>query len=37
MELKNNLKIIKQTDQDYLKVLELAIKSGTPVLLEDIG
>jgi dynein heavy chain len=31
------LKAIQQTDTNYMKVLETAITSGTPVLLENIG
>lgn len=37
MEKQNNLKVIKQSDSGYMKVLEIAITLGTPVLLENIG
>lgn len=31
------MKIIKQTDADFLRTLENAIQFGQPVLLEDVG
>lgn len=37
MEKKNNLDIIKLTDKNYVRVLELALQSGHPVLLENVG
>lgn len=37
MEKENDLKVIQQTDANYMKVLESAITNGKPVLLENIG
>lgn len=37
MEKENQLKVIKQTDNNYTKVVENAIRFGFPVLLENIG
>jgi dynein heavy chain len=37
MERENSLKVIKLTDQDYLRTLENAVQFGTPVLLENVG
>ncbi|XP_044766447.1 dynein axonemal heavy chain 6 [Coccinella septempunctata] len=37
MELPNNLKIIKLTDPNFLRILEMAIRLGYPVLLEEVG
>lgn len=37
MELPNNLKIIKLTDSNFLRILEMAIRLGYPVLLEEVG
>jgi len=37
MEKNNNLKVIKQSDANYMQVLELAITFGQPVLIENVG
>lgn len=37
MEKENDLKVIQQTDANYIRILETAITAGTPVLLENIG
>ena len=37
MEARSNLKIIKLTNPQFLRVLENAIRLGTPVLIEDVG
>ncbi|XP_070136648.1 dynein axonemal heavy chain 3 [Drosophila bipectinata] len=37
MEKNNNLKVIKQSDGNYMQVLELAISYGLPVLIENVG
>ncbi|XP_075164298.1 dynein heavy chain 3, axonemal [Haematobia irritans] len=37
MEKKNDLKVIKQSDSNYMQVLELAIAYGNPVLIENVG
>lgn len=37
MEKANKLKVIKLTDNDYMRTVEMAIKFGHPVLLENIG
>ncbi|XP_025074096.1 dynein heavy chain 7, axonemal-like [Pogonomyrmex barbatus] len=37
IEKKNNLRVIKQTDSDYMSVIEQNIETGIPVLLENIG
>ncbi|XP_011706108.1 PREDICTED: dynein heavy chain 7, axonemal-like [Wasmannia auropunctata] len=37
MEKKNDLKIVKLTDPDYISVIERNIETGTPVLLENVG
>lgn len=36
MERENQLKVIKLTDNNYVRVLENAIQLGFPVLLENI-
>lgn len=37
MEGKNDLKIVKLTDSNFMRVLENAIRVGKPVLLEEVG
>lgn len=37
LEKENDLKVIKQTDANYMKIVERAITSGQPVLLENVG
>lgn len=37
LEKENNLKVIQQTDTNYMMVVEQAIMSGKPVLLENVG
>jgi dynein heavy chain len=37
MEKVHDLKIIKSSDRDYMKVIESAIELGKPVLLENVG
>lgn len=37
MEKSNNLKVIKQSDANYMQVLEVAISFGLPVLIENVG
>ncbi|TDG53310.1 hypothetical protein AWZ03_000125 [Drosophila navojoa] len=37
MEKNNNLKVIKQSDNNYMQVLELAMTYGQPVLIENVG
>lgn len=37
MEKDNSLKVIKQSDDNYMRVLEIAITYGNPVLLENVG
>jgi len=37
IEKKNDLKIIKLTDPDYMTVIERNVESGVPVLLENVG
>jgi len=37
IEKKNDLKIIKLTDPNYMTVIERNVESGVPVLLENIG
>lgn len=37
MEKYNNLDIIKLTDSNYIRVLEVALQFGHPVLLENVG
>lgn len=36
-EAKNGLKVIKLTDQNFLRTLENAVRVGLPVLLEDLA
>ena len=36
-ETENGLKVVKQTDADFLQMLESCIRNGTPVLCEDLG
>ncbi|XP_066245712.1 dynein axonemal heavy chain 10 isoform X2 [Euwallacea similis] len=35
-EEKNNVKVLRFTDSDFLKHLEMSIKNGTPVLFQDV-
>jgi dynein heavy chain len=37
MEKVNNLAVIKLTDPGYLRVVEISIQTGVPVLLDNIG
>lgn len=37
MEADKNLKVIKLTDANFMRILETAIRIGMPVLLEEIG
>jgi dynein heavy chain len=37
MEKIHDLRIIKFSDDDYMKVIECAIELGKPVLLENVG
>ncbi|XP_047106954.1 dynein axonemal heavy chain 3 [Schistocerca piceifrons] len=37
MERANGLRVIKFSDSNYMRVLELAIQIGSPVILENIG
>lgn len=37
MEKANNLKVIKLTDPNLLRIMEAAIRTGAPVLIEEIG
>ncbi|XP_076676367.1 dynein heavy chain at 16F [Andrena cerasifolii] len=37
MEQDNNLKICKLTDPNFTRILEVSIRLGTPVLLEEVG
>jgi dynein heavy chain len=37
MEKINDLRIIKFTDDDYMKVIESAIELGKPVLLQNVA
>lgn len=37
MEKKNDLRVIKLTDSDYMSVIEQNIEIGNPVLLENVG
>lgn len=37
MEKDNGIKVIKQSDNNYMRVLEIAITYGSPVLLENVG
>jgi dynein heavy chain, axonemal len=37
MEAKNGLRVLKLTDNNFLRMLESSIRVGNPVLLEDVG
>lgn len=37
METNNNLKIVKLTDSNFMRILEAGIRIGMPVLLEEVG
>lgn len=37
MESQNNLKVIKLTDPNFMRVLENGVRIGMPVLLEEVG
>lgn len=37
MEKDNNLQVFKLTDNNYMRMLENAVKNGLPVLLENVG
>lgn len=36
MEKERGIKILKFSDGNYLKILEMAIRMGTPVLVENV-
>lgn len=37
MEKENGLQIVKQTDPAFLRVLEVALQKGKPLLIEGVG
>jgi len=37
MEQKNNLKICKMTDENLMRIMEACIRTGVPILLEEVG
>lgn len=37
MEEKKQIKLSKQTDKDFARSLELCIRNGIPMLVEDVG
>lgn len=37
MEANNNLKVVKLTDSNFMRVLEAGIRIGMPVLIEEVG
>lgn len=37
LEARNGLRVLKQTDNNFLRMLESSIRVGNPVLLEDVG
>lgn len=37
MEQDNNLKVCKLTDSNLIRILEAAIRLGTPVLIQEVG
>lgn len=37
MEQDNNLKVCKLTDANLMRILEAAIRLGTPVLIQEVG
>lgn len=37
MEQPHDLRVIKFTDSDFMRILENAIQFGIPVLLENVG
>lgn len=37
MEKDNKLQVIKQTDENYTRIVENAIRFGYPILLENVG
>uniref|UniRef100_A0A1B6CU24 AAA+ ATPase domain-containing protein n=1 Tax=Clastoptera arizonana TaxID=38151 RepID=A0A1B6CU24_9HEMI len=37
MEANNNLKIVKLTDSNFMRILEASIRLGIPVLIEEVG
>ncbi|PSN37031.1 Dynein heavy chain 6 [Blattella germanica] len=37
MEVSNELKVVKLTDSNFMRILESAIRIGNPVLLEEVG
>ena len=37
MEHDNNLKVCKLTDANLMRILEAAIRLGTPVLIQEVG
>ncbi|CAL1548572.1 unnamed protein product, partial [Lymnaea stagnalis] len=36
-ELVHKLKVVKMTDANFLRTLEACIRTGIPVLMEDVG
>ena len=37
MEKDNGLQVIKLSDDSYMKIIQISIENGNPVLLEEIG
>lgn len=37
MEKDNYLRVIKQSDPNYMQILELSVTYGNPVLIENVG
>lgn len=37
MEGRNKLKVVKMTSSSFLRTMEACIRTGIPVLLEDVG
>lgn len=37
MEANNSLKVVKLTDNNFMRILEAGIRIGMPVLIEEVG
>lgn len=37
MEERNNLKICKLTDSNFMRVMEACIRIGAPIMLQEVG
>lgn len=37
MEAQNQLRVVKMTDSNFMRIMEACIRTGAPILLQEIG